>query len=195
MQVYFNSRRNFLNSIAILSAGTVFKPAVKHLPSITEWEDLQEKWESFWRKSGGKKYFTLSNLQKNVTSFKTKGHVYIIGEIIYFSKGNILAQPTWIYWGNNRHKPSDFVITLFNSKTFEKITRLNYYEVDALYKVSKDYHEDNLLAACCNTLKPSNSSVLFLKNKISVTKNSKIQQLSYYKNQELILNKKFIYHS
>jgi hypothetical protein len=195
MQVYSNGRRNFLNNIVVLSAGTVFKPAIKHLPSIYEREDLQKKWESFWRKYGGKKYFALTNLQKNTVSFKTKGHEYKDGEVIYFSKENILAQPTWVYWENNTSKPSDVVITLFERKTFKKITRLNCYEADALYKVSKDHHEDNLLAACCNTLKPPNSSVLFLKNKMAITKNSKVQLLSYYKNQELILNKKFIYHS
>ena len=43
MQIHENSRRNFISNIAILSAGTAFKPAISHLPSVNEKEDLQKK--------------------------------------------------------------------------------------------------------------------------------------------------------
>ena len=197
MQVSQNSRRNFLNSIAIVSAGAAFKPAIKYLPSITEQEDLQKKWESFWRKSGGKKFYTFTDLQKQNNLINTKGHLYKNGEIIYFSKENILAKPTWIYWETNALKPADAVITLFeNNSSLKKIARLNRFEIDALYKVSNDHCNDNLLEAHCNNAKSSaGNAISLLKNKISITKNSQVQQVSYYKERTLVLHKKFIYHS
>jgi hypothetical protein len=196
MQVYQNSRRNFLNNIAILSAGTAFKPATKYFPSIIEQEDLQKKWELFWKKSGGQKFYTFTDLQSQNNLFNTKGHLYKNGEIIYFSKENILAQPTWIYWGNSLSKPADVVITLFdNNSSLKKISRLNRFEIDALYKVSNDHCNDNLLEAHCNNVKPAGNAISLLKNKISITKNSEVQQVSYYKDRALVLHKKFINHS
>ena len=197
MQIYSNSRRNFLTTFAILSAGTAFKPAVRHLPTINEKEDLQKKWESFWEKYGGQKFYTLSDLQKNNVLSITKGHAYKNGEVIYFSKENIIAQPTWIFWGNNISKPSDVVVTLFeNNRSLKKIARLNRFEIDALYKLLKDYCADNLLVAHCNNLKPvSFNTMSAVKNKIKITKNSQIQQVSYYKERVLVSQKKFIYHT
>ncbi|HEY5406475.1 MAG TPA: hypothetical protein VIJ92_05295 [Ginsengibacter sp.] len=196
MQIYENSRRNFISNIAFLSAGIMFKPAINHLPSLMEPEDLQKKWELFWKKSGGQKIYSLIDLQKNNILSNTKGHVYNNGEVICFSKENILAQPTWIYWKNNKTRPADVVISLFEKNSLKKIARLNRFEADAIYKVSKDYGSDNLLEAHCNNLKPATgNTIAVLKNKLSVNKNSQVQQVSYYKNHSLVIDKKFIYHS
>jgi hypothetical protein len=195
MQIYSNSRRNFLNSVAILSAGTVFKPTVKNIPFINEQEDLQEKWDFFSRISGGKKIYSYTDLPVQNNLFDTKGHQYKTGELIYFSKENILAQPVWIYWGTNA-KPVDVVITLFEkSDLLKKITRVNRFDLDALYKLSKDYDKDKLLTAFCNSLKSAFNQSSLVKNKITITKKLQAQQVSYYKKNELIINKKFIYHA
>jgi hypothetical protein len=196
MQLYQNSRRNFLSSFAILSAGTAFKPAIKHLPGINTEEDLQKKWESFWKKSGGKKFYTLNDLKNRNIISDTKGHLYKNGETIYFSKENILAQPTWIFWGNDILKPADVIITLFeNNSSLKKIARLNRFEADALYKLFSHYPEDKLFTAYNNSLKPNSNETTFIKNKITVKKNSQLHQLSYYKDKKLVTDKKFIYHS
>ena len=83
-----------------------------------------------------KNYIIFANLQKN-NLFLNKGPCHKNGEIIYFSKENILAQPTWIYWKTNKSKPVDVVITLFEGNSLKKITRLNRFEVDALYKYQR----------------------------------------------------------
>ena len=196
MQIRENSRRNFISNIAFLSAGIMIKPAINHLPLVTGQEDVRRNWESFWKKSGGQKTYNVIDLEKHATLIITKGHVYKKGGIIYFPKEKIFAQPTWIYWENDIAKPVDVVISLYEKDSLKKITRLNRFETDALYKVSKDYHGDNLLEAYCNSLTPSIvNTMALLKSKTSVNKNSQEYQVSYYKNHSLVLNKKFIYHS
>ena len=195
MQICENSRRNFISNIAFLSAGLMIKPAINHLPLVTDLEDARRNWELFWKKSGGQKTYDI-DLRKNNNLIITKGHMHNNGDIIYFSKENILAQPTWIYWTNNESKPADVVITLFEKKSLKKIGRLNRFEADALYKVSKDYDGDNVLGAFCNNLKPTKGDTAdLLKNKISVKKDSHLHEVSYYKNHSVVLSKKFIYHS
>ncbi len=197
MQVNQNGRRNFLSNIAILSAGAVFRPAIKHFSPGDEEKDLQKKWKAFWGKSGGRKFNTFTDLQKENNLLEIKGHFYKSGEIIYFPKENILANPTWIFWECNSLNPSDAIVALFEVNTLKKITRLNRFEIDALYKLSGECGNDNLLSAYCNGLKPAAAgSAPLMKHKISVTKSYGIQQsVSYYRNEEIVLNKKFIYHS
>jgi hypothetical protein len=196
MQIPENSRRNFISNIAFLSAGIMIKPAINHLPSGTGQEDVRRNWESFWKKSGGQKTYNVVDFEKHAALTTTKGHVYKNGDSIYFSKEKILAQPTWIYWNNDKTKPVDVVISLYEKDSLKKIARLNRFETDALYKVAEDYHGDNLLEAYCNSLTPSIvNAMAVLKSKTSVNKNSQQYQVSYYKNHSLVLNKKFIYHS
>jgi hypothetical protein len=196
MQIRENSRRNFISNIAFISAGIMIKPAFNSLPSITGEADIRNKWKSFWKKSGGQKTFDVVDLRKNNNLIITKGHIHKNGGIIYFPKENILAQPTWIYWTNSESKPADVVITLFEKNSLKKIGRMNRFEADALYKVSKDYDGDNLLGAFCNNLTLTKGDTEdLLKNKISVKKDSHLHEMSYYKNHSLVLNKKFIYHS
>ena len=196
MQTSENSRRNFISNIAFLSAGIMIKPAINHLPLVTGQEDVRRNWESFWKKSGGQKTYNIIDFEKNASLTTTKGHVYKKSDIIYFPKEKIFAQPTWIYWNNDKTKPVDVVISLYEKDSLKKIARLNRFETDALYKVSKDYCGDNLLEAYCNSITPSIvNAMTVLKSKTSVNKNSQQYQVSYYKNQSLVLDKKFIYHS
>ena len=197
MQVLQNSRRNFLSSMAIFSAGIVLKPAIKNLPAIVIGDDdLQKKWKSFWQISGGERYNTFVDLQKQSNLPVTKGHYYRNGDVIFFPKENIIAVPVWICWESNTLHPADVAITLIEKNSLKKIGRVNRFEIDALYKVSKNFCDDSLLTAYCNNLKPKAlDQFSLLKNKISISKNSCEQQVSYYKERSLILHKKFIYHS
>jgi len=197
MQILQNSRRNFLSSMALFSAGIALKPAIKNLPDIVTCDDdLQKKWQSFWKIYGGEKYNALADLQKQSNLPDTKGHCYRNGDAIFFPKENIIALPVWIYWENNTLHPVDVVITLIEKNSLKKIGRMNRFETDALYKTSKKFYEDNLLTAFCNNLKPgAPDQFSLLKNKISIAKDSYRQQVSYYKERSLIFHKKFIYHS
>ena len=195
MQIYQNSRRNFLSNMAILSTGVLLLPSGINLPATNGDGDLQKKWNSFWRKSSGQK-MPPSSAFKEYNISNIKGHTYKNGELIFFPEENIIAKPTWIFWDNNQLRPADVVITLIESTSLKKIARLNRFELNALCRLSTQFNNDKILTAFCNNIKSfSEKNLASLKNKTTITKNSQLQQVSYYKEQALVLNKKFIYHS
>jgi hypothetical protein len=188
------NRRNFLSSIAILSVGSAFGSPIKHFSAANPAHDLQKKWTAFWKKSGGRVY-RLADLTGSNNTKRTKGHYYKHGEIIYFPKENILAQPTWIFW-NDRTKPADVVVTLFeNDLSFNKIVRFNRYEMDALYRLSGEPDSEQLLLASFNNTKPIAGASTVIKTKTNIKKNSQIQDISYYKEQMLVFKDKIIHHT
>lgn len=191
------NRRNFLSCIAILSAGTALGSAVKPFYTKNKEESLDKKWSAFWKNSGGHTFNELIDSKQHNSIIETKGHLYENGEIILFSKENILALPTWIYWGGDKTNPADVIITLFeNNDSLKKITRLNRFEMGAVYKLSKEYKDDQLLVVHHNNIKPfSGNTTSFIQNKTFINRHSNTQQVSYYKEQELVFHKKFIYHA
>jgi len=195
MLIYQNSRRNFLSSMAILSAAVVCKPVIENIAPLTEEDDLQKKWKLFCEKSGGKNCYTLPDSKSRSGFLSTNGHAYRNGETMYFPHENVLAVPTWIYWETNTFRPADFIVTLFDGTSLKKISRLNRFEMDALYKVSKYNSIDNLLTAHCNAQKQDALiGTSLLKSKTTFTKNARILQLSYYKENDIVINKKYIHH-
>ena len=188
------NRRNFLSSFAILSAGTTFGSTLKHFYPAGTANGLQKTWASFWKKAGGEISYSTADAGNNQQ--ETKGHHYKYGEVIYFPKENILAQPTWIFW-NDRTNPADVVVTFFeNNHSFNKILRLNRYELDALYLLSKQPHVEQLLLTSFNNTKPiAGASTAIIKTKTNINKNSQIQEVSYYRGQSLIFKDKIIHHT
>ena len=66
----------------------------------------------------------------------------------------------------------------------------------AVYKLSKEYKDDQLLVVHHNNIKPfSGNTTSFIQNKTFINRHSNTQQVSYYKEQELVFHKKFIYHA
>jgi len=192
-----HNRRNFLSSLAILSAGTALGSAVQSFnPSIKE-ERLDKKWTSSWKKAGGKIFNSGIDLKQEQWKIDTKGHFCHLGEVIYFSKENIFAQATWIYWGNDQTNPADVVITLFENKEgFKKITRLNRFELDALHKLSNEFSYDALLLLQHNkTNTGEDNRTCYIQNKTIISKKLQTQQVSYYKERALVFHKKFIYNT
>ena len=190
------NRRNFLNSLAILSIGTSFGSTIKHLPAIKEKEDLQKKWTVFCKSFGGRKFYPSADLSQH-NNFEIKGHLYKYGEIIFFPIENIVAQPTWIFWKNNFTKPADVVVTLFkNNESFTKILRFNRYEMDALYRISKEPGSEELLLASCNDRNPmAGATNGIITAKTNIKTKSHIQDISYYKGDHLIYKDKIIHHT
>lgn len=190
-----HNRRNFLSSLAILSAGTALGSAIQPFKSTIKAERLDKKWISFWKKAGGQIVSLDVALRQEDLKIETKGHSYDLGEMIYFPKENIFAQATWIYWGNDQSNPADVVITLFeNMDGFKKITRLNQFELDALYKLSNEFSNDALLLLHHNKTVEENRTC-FIQNKTNIQKKIHTQQVSYYKKQSLVFHKKFIYNT
>ncbi len=190
-----HGRRNFLSCLAILSAGTVIGSPLKPSGINDREASLDKKWATFWKKSGGELVKGKPTLQNEIAN--TCGHHHEKGEIILFLKENILAQPTWIYWGEDNTCPADVVITLFeNNETQNKISRLNRFEIDALYKLSKEFKEDELLLTHHTIVKQETpTTTTYIQNKTFINRHSNCQQVSYYKQQELIFHKKFIFHT
>ncbi|MEP7144854.1 MAG: hypothetical protein ABI707_18360 [Ferruginibacter sp.] len=191
-----NTRRNFLTSMAILSAGTAFGSTIKRFATDNTSNDLQKEWSSFWKKSGGRIVDGGADLNSYNRQIETKGHLYKYGAVIYFLKENIIAQPTWIYWRNDRTKPADVVVSLFEKNhLFRKTTRLNRYEMDALYHLSKVSCSEQLLLASFNNSKPvAGASTGNIKTKTSIKKNSQVQDISYHKGQVLVFEDKLIHY-
>jgi hypothetical protein len=190
-----HNRRNFLSSIAILSAGTALGLAIQPFKSSIKKDGLDIKWISFWKKAGGVVSQKEIDVKQDLYNLDTKGHFYNLGEMIYFPKENIFAQATWIYWGNDQTNPADVVITLFeNMEGFKKITRLNQFELDALYKLSNEFSNDALLLLHHNKTVEENRTC-FIQSKTIINKKLNIQQVSYYKKQALVFHKKFIFNA
>ena len=191
-----HNRRNFLSSLAILSVGSSFGNPLHHFTGTAE-NDLMEKWKTFYTKAGGSITAFTANLNYTYDHPVTPGHQHIVGKSIFFEKENLLAVPTWIFWNNDQTEPADVIISIFqNDDSPNKITRLNRFEVEALFKLSKEYGQDQLLLALCNNAKPARERTgAIVKNKTIIYKNSQHQQVSFYKNENLVFQKKFIHHT
>jgi hypothetical protein len=192
-----HNRRNFLSCIAILSAGTAMGSAVKTFNRAgTKEEALDKNWELFWKKSGGQIFKGKIDSKPLYLVNATSGHRHQNGEVIIFSIENLLAQPTWIYWGDDCANPKDVVITLFeNSEAQKKITRLNRFEMDAVYRLSKEHAADQLLLTHHNASKPLAGNIsTFIQNKTLINRHSNTQHLSYFKEQSLVFHKRIIYN-
>ncbi|MEO8762960.1 MAG: hypothetical protein ABI416_01675 [Ginsengibacter sp.] len=190
------NRRNFLTSAAILSVGSAFGSGLKHFSTNNAGNDLQKDWSKFWKRSGGRIYQSLTNFNSANNRKDTKGHSYKYGEIIYFPKENILAQPTWVFW-NDGTRCADVIVTLFeNNHAHNPIIRFNRYEMDSLYRLSKEPGSEELLLAFCNNSKRmAGNSAGIVKTKTNIKKNSGIQDISYYKEQQLIFKNTIILNS
>jgi hypothetical protein len=196
MTISHYNRRNFLSSMAILSIGTSFGPGIKHFSPSDPSNDLEKRWKAFWKKSGGQVFHSLTDLNSNSNNKGIKGHRYKYGEIIYFPKENILAQPTWIFWKNNLTKPADVIVTLFeNNYSFKKISCLNRYEMDACYRLSKEPDSEELLLSSVSDRKTIAGSSTGIKTKTSIKKNSQIQIITSYRGRLLIYEDKLIHHT
>lgn len=124
------SRRSFLSSIAILSAGTAFGSANDFF-SVGK-TDLQQQWKSFYKQNRGSPFYQLQPGTETLIS-SCKGHIHKRGTLIYFSNEDILARPTWIYWGREKSKPDDVLISFFeNSGQKEKIFTINRFELESM---------------------------------------------------------------
>lgn len=125
-----NSRRNFLSSLVIISAGTAFGSAADFLPLVNPQKDLQQLWTSLYNQYNGEPYLSFHETKDLPTC---EGHISKKDAMVYFPNENLLAQPAWIYWGENKKRPADLVITFYhNDQEHTKAFRLNRFELEAL---------------------------------------------------------------
>lgn len=191
-----NSRRNFLSSIAILSAGTVVAGSPASLFSSGGDEQIspEKTWKTFIKNAGASGYLDIAGIELTVVNTEVKGHGVKKGGIVSFEKEGLLAQPAWIYWGNNLSQPADVLINIYeNSYPYKRLGTINRYELEALAQVSKKNADENFLLASC--IKNNTENKLMPRLKINTKiKNGKLSQdISFHKNDSVILKQQLFY--
>lgn len=191
-----NSRRSFISSLAILSAGTAIAGSPINLFSATEkTTDLQQVWKSYLKIAGAKEY-TGSAVLDSIEITNTKGHFPRFGNPVYLQPENVLARPVWIYWANNQLKPADVLINIYeNEAPYKKIKTVNRYELAAMLQVFDKTGDAQLILASPNKKDEPENSACRLHVKTLIHKKFQIQHVSYFKNRQLLLNEKFIYNT
>ncbi|MEO8852696.1 MAG: hypothetical protein ABI359_02900 [Ginsengibacter sp.] len=181
------TRRTFLSSMAILSAGAAFGSIPSVLTSGRQKADLQKQWAAFCKLSGGASYNSLTGSDAGNTVEACKGHQYKLGQSIFFSKERIVAIPTWIFWKNDSRKPTDVLITFFEQKDgiLEKAITYNRFELEAIYK---SYEQLNELSFVKNTTPER------IKVKTLIAKNSLKQEIQYLREKEILFKNNFNYN-
>jgi hypothetical protein len=192
------SRRSFLSSLAILSAGVAFGSAADFFPGEESRPDLQKQWNNFWKEHGGKPFLELIQLRDNAIIKPCNGHFYKPGKMIYFPHSNILAQPTWVFWGKEKTKPSDVIITFFKiDPGYEKILRINRFELEALCVLFSDKNEIGSMPILNETMPfdaCSENAGWKLKVKTSVNKWQNAQIFTTFSKDKIAIEKKLFYH-
>jgi hypothetical protein len=188
------SRRSFLGSLAILSAGAAFGSAT-NLFSAAPGEDLQQQWKQFCRQHSGLSS-TEALPQTDGALLPSKGHFYQHGAVIFFPNHKVLAQPTWVYWHEEKTRPADVIITFYkNDEARTKLFRLNRFELEALRALpATEEQKDGLTllkeaAQHRTSAKPAPLAV-----KTNVRKGQQVHIFTRISEKEVLLKKKLIAH-
>lgn len=195
MQSSNNSRRRFLSSLAILSAGTVVAGSPTKLFSEDKHQpDLQQSWKLFVSNNAGREML-FAETPENAAATATPGHAAKTGRMLYFEKANLLVQPTWIYWQKDADKPADLLVHIHENKApYKRLITLNRYEVEALVKTADKAAEENLLHAATIKNKHAAQPAIFAA-RTNIRKNKQTTEITYHKNNHLFINEKIIFHA
>lgn len=195
-----NSRRSFLSSIAILSAGAALGSPSSLFSSADEKLTLKDKWKKLWQQQGGELYFNQASIPDVAIGTVCKNHVYQTGEVVHFKNEELLAQPIWIYWDNKKTKPDDVIVTFFtNNKNARKIFRINCFELDSLYHLSTEKNEANLVSLLREDAIAASEKRIDAKKKIMikalVQKERPVKISASLTEKSFAIERKFIYNS
>lgn len=190
-----NSRRNFLGTLAILTSGTVVAGSPLSLLDTGNKPmgdaSLQKSWNEVIKNNGASGFLNITGTELPHGFSSINGLQHKAGDIVCFGKENILAQPAWIYWGNNRNTPDDVVISFFeNSYPYKKIKSINRFELKALAKLGTD---KNILQGLCTKNRSTNKAKLNVQTRIR--KRKQVQQdIKLYSNNEIVLKEQLFYN-
>jgi hypothetical protein len=186
-----SSRKGFLSTVALLSAGAVLGSPLSYIFEEKNTLSLEEKWSRFCQSEGGTKNHLTFSIKDAAIETICANHTYKVGEIIYFESENMLAQPIWIYWGNNKSKPDDVIISFFsNTSNPEKLFRLNQYELASIHYLAAQEHQKEILSQVNKILDPkTKDNVSFVKTTILKGKTPKI--FTVYKDQQFYIETNF----
>lgn len=188
-----SSRRNFLGSLAILSAGTALGSVKGFVPEPPV-ADLQKEWKQFCRQNNGQ--VSGVDLPTAPALEACKGHWCESGEVVAFSQHNLLAQPIWVYWSEDKKKPADMIITLYNNDAAKtKLARLNRFEWEALQALPVDGEQQDVIALMKETGKPQASAKQgnTAAMKVRIRKGKNINITARLNQQDITINRQFLY--
>ncbi|HEU4902274.1 MAG TPA: hypothetical protein VFT06_05755, partial [Flavisolibacter sp.] len=186
------SRRSFLGSLAILSAGAAFG-SVTNFFSASPDADLQQQWKEFCRQHGGR-VATGALPGIGNAPVPSKGHCFQHDAVIFFPDHNVLAQPTWIYWQEEKARPADVIITFYrNDEAKSKLCRLNRFELKALQALpAADEQKDGLALLKEMALHRSSSRPAPLSVKTTVQRGQRVHIFTRVSEKETLLTKQLI---
>lgn len=192
-----NSRRNFLGTLAILTSGTVVAGSPLSLfdKNATGDTTVQKNWEKFVKNSGAAGFLNITGIVLPHNFTPINGLESRTGDIVSFEKENMLAQPTWIYWGNNRNTPDDVVISFFeNSHPYKKIKTINRFELKALVKLDTGNTDENMLQAICNKKQQTGNVKPMLNIQTLIRKGKHVQDVTLYSDNKMVLKEQLFYN-
>lgn len=129
MKISHPSRRSFLSSLAILSAGTALGSVSNFFKDNDE--GLKHQWKQFCFKSGAQPYTYFTPGPEQFIQ-PCKGHFHTTGQPVSFSNSKLVAIPIWVSWGKEKSQPDDLIITFCDKESMQKIGSINRFELTAL---------------------------------------------------------------
>ena len=196
--MHHSSRRSFLNSLAILSAGTALSSVPGFLQPGSEkpGSELQHLWNSFCKRNGGRNISSSAFLSDAALPQPCKGHHYKTGKPVSFAGQDIVAVPAWIYWPGNSEKPSDLVITFFKDGSVpQKITRINRFELEGLSAWMETNKQSQILPAIFDARGNSTGITKSMKIKTRISKDSHADIVAGICNETVSFRKSLIHNS
>ena len=188
-----NSRRSFLSSLAILSAGSVFS-AVPGFVTSADDTALQQLWKAFIRNNSGKRITTHKSLSLEALPAVTKGHIVTTGDHVHFAKEGLIAVPCWIHWNNHSQKPSDLLVTFFSDGIQPaKIIRINRFELEGLTRFLSG-KEEQTIKPLLSALKKQDPSSQAFSMKTKITGSRPPETIASIANKPIIFSKNLIYN-
>lgn len=140
-----NSRRSFLGSLAILSAGAAMGRNLTDVLPGSSANGVKELWDLFCRQNNGRKTKHAITNTSHQQPVACKGHKHQQGDVVFFAAENVLAQPVWIYW-SNQQQPADMLVQFFDNSTAQnKIATINRFELEALHRLTNEQNETAVL--------------------------------------------------
>jgi hypothetical protein len=192
-----NSRRSFISSVAILSAGAAFGSANDLFSAEKSKTDIQQQWRFFYKQNGGNPFYMNLQFQTEPIVRSCKGHIHKTGTPVYFSNENILAQPTWIYWGREKSRPDDVLISFFDNNQKKKIFTINRFELESMQALTSHKEPSNPLRAlketspCRSNLERQDNN---LKIMTKIRKGKDVWTVVKYLKKEITIENKLIYN-
>ena len=187
-----NSRRSFLSSLAILSAGTVFSSVPGFITSSGDTE-LQQLWKAFVRNHSGNKVTADKLLSQQALCDAVQGHRVATGNHIHFATDGLIAVPCWSYW-NKHQKPSDLLVTFFSDGLQRaKIICINRFELEGLTQLLTG-NEERSIKPLLSGLKKRGASSQSLSIKTKITGGQPPETIATIAHRPISFTKNLIYN-